>query len=367
MATPRLANLRLPGSDGGPLYVDVRTGARPGEGRPTVVICHGFKGFKDWGFFPRLAERLALAGCTAVTFNFSGSGVGPASDIVDEPDRWFRQTLGNDLADLETVITHVASAAPPWIGLVGHSRGGGTAIIQAARDPRVRALVTWAAVAGFVRYTPAELERWRHDGRMEVVNSRTGQVLPIGTALLDDLDACGSGSLDVLAAAARVRVPWRRKRHPRHGGRDRGLCRVGSARRRVPLRPDEPPDGRGGGTHVRGPPPLGREYVRVESGDQGDREVPERNARLRERRFVGPGTTAARARWPGPHRSTRGRRGSESGSAKPVEFAQPVGAAPCQQGLAPPLEPEAGRGKRGNGQQTDTEDANETSWAMGMR
>ncbi|MEK7667626.1 MAG: alpha/beta fold hydrolase [Gemmatimonadota bacterium] len=208
MATPRLANLRLPGSDGGPLYVDVRTGARPGEGRPTVVICHGFKGFKDWGFFPRLAERLALAGCTAVTFNFSGSGVGPASDIVDEPDRWFRQTLGNDLADLETVITHVASAAPPWIGLVGHSRGGGTAIIQAARDPRVRALVTWAAVAGFVRYTPAELERWRHDGRMEVVNSRTGQVLPIGTALLDDLDACGSGSLDVLAAAARVRVPW---------------------------------------------------------------------------------------------------------------------------------------------------------------
>lgn len=208
MATPRLADLRLPGADGGPLYVDVRTGARPGEVRRTVVICHGFKGFKDWGFFPQLAERLALAGFTAVTFNFSGSGVGPASDIVDEPDRWFRQTLGDDLADLETVITHVASAAPPWIGLVGHSRGGGTAVIQAARDSRVGALVTWAAVAGFIRYAPAELERWRREGRMEVVNARTGQVLPIGTALLDDLEAHGAGSLDVIAAAARVRVPW---------------------------------------------------------------------------------------------------------------------------------------------------------------
>jgi len=208
VATPRLASLRLVGSDGGPLYVDVRTGARPGEVRPTVVIGHGFKGFKDWGFFPWLAERLALAGFTAITFNFSGSGVGPASEVVDEPDRWFRQTLSNDLCDFDTVIGHAAEAAPPWIGLVGHSRGGGTAVIQAARDARVRALVTWAAVAGFSRHTAAELERWRLEGRIEVVNARTGQVLPIGTASLDDLEANGRGSLDVLAAASRVRVPW---------------------------------------------------------------------------------------------------------------------------------------------------------------
>lgn len=208
VATPRLASLRLVGADGGPLYVDVRTGARPGEVRPTVVIGHGFKGFKNWGFFPCLAERLALAGFTAVTFNFSGSGVGPDSEVVDEPDRWFRQTLSNDLADLDTVIGHVAEAAPPWIGLVGHSRGGGTMAIQAAREPRVRALVTWAAVAGFSRYSTAELARWRREGRIEVVNARTGQVLPMGTVSLDDLEENGRGPLDVLAAAARIRVPW---------------------------------------------------------------------------------------------------------------------------------------------------------------
>jgi len=23
---------------------------------PAVLLCHGFKGFKDWGFFPLLAE-----------------------------------------------------------------------------------------------------------------------------------------------------------------------------------------------------------------------------------------------------------------------------------------------------------------------
>jgi alpha-beta hydrolase superfamily lysophospholipase len=208
MATPRLASIELPGADGGPLYVDVRSGARPGEVRATAVICHGFKGFKDWGFFPSLADRLAVAGFTAVTFNFSGSGVGPASEVVDQPGRWFAQRVSDDLADLDTVVGHVAAGGAPWIGLVGHSRGGALAVLGAARDARVKALVTWAAVAGFLRYSPEELARWRRDGQIEVVNTRTGQVLPIGLRSLDDLEANAAGSLDVLAAAGRVRVPW---------------------------------------------------------------------------------------------------------------------------------------------------------------
>ena len=30
----------------------------PDEARALVVIVHGFKGFKDWGFFPWLADHL---------------------------------------------------------------------------------------------------------------------------------------------------------------------------------------------------------------------------------------------------------------------------------------------------------------------
>ena len=43
----------------------------PGE-RPTVVICHGFKGFMEWGFFPALATLLAERGFVAVRVNLSG-------------------------------------------------------------------------------------------------------------------------------------------------------------------------------------------------------------------------------------------------------------------------------------------------------
>ncbi len=208
MATPRLASVALRGADGGPLYVDVRSGARPGESRPAVVICHGFKGFKDWGFFPVLGDRLAVAGFTAVSFNFSGSGVGPRSDTVDEPARWTAQQASNDLADLATVVDHVVAEGAPWVALVGHSRGGAMAVLHAAKDPRVRAVVTWAAVSRLLWHSAAERERWRREGHIDVTNTRTGQVLPIALAALDDLEANAAGSLNVLAAAGRVRQPW---------------------------------------------------------------------------------------------------------------------------------------------------------------
>lgn len=207
MATPRLASVRLVGSDGGPLRLDVRSGAGPGEARPAVVICHGFKGFKDWGFFPRTSERLALAGFTAISFNTSGCGVGEDGETFDELDRWGHQTITGDLADLSTVVDYAVAQGAPWVGLLGHSRGGGLAILHAAGDARVKALVTWAAISTFERWSEDDLSRWRRDGKLDVLNTRTGQVLPMFLDGLDDL-AANRERFDVLAAAARVAVPW---------------------------------------------------------------------------------------------------------------------------------------------------------------
>lgn len=206
MATPRLASLQLIAADDGPLRVDVRTGERPGEVRPVVAICHGFKGFKDWGMFPKLAERLAVAGFTAVSFNFSGSGVAEG-DQFTELDRWEHQRPSADLADIGIVFDHFASAGAKWFGLVGHSRGGALAVLHAASDPRVRSLVTWAGIDDFLRWPEEDIARWRREGKIDVTNTRTGQVLTIGRDALDDFDA-NAQRLDVISAAGRVRVPW---------------------------------------------------------------------------------------------------------------------------------------------------------------
>ena len=209
MATPSHSRHQLAGTLGD-ILVDVRAAARA-HPRPAVVVVHGFKGFKDWGMFPVFADRLARAGFTAVSFNMSGSGVDDAGEFT-RPDRFRRNTYSAELADLETVIGALAggalgTVAPTSIGLVGHSRGGGVAVLQTARDPRIRGLTTWAAIAAAQRWSPADRAAWRERGHADIVNTRTGQVLALGSEILDDIDLAGP-ALDIEAAAGRVSVPW---------------------------------------------------------------------------------------------------------------------------------------------------------------
>jgi dienelactone hydrolase len=209
MATPTLTTHELPGVLG-PIHIDVRAGGREMP-RPAVVIVHGFKGFKDWGMFPPLADRLARAGFVAVSVNLSGAGVDTAGNFVF-PERFGHDTISAALEDVERVLHALVAgtlevAPPSSIGVLGHSRGGGVAILTAARDARVAALVTWAAIADVNRWRPEVVAEWRRTGRYDVVNARTGEVLPLYTDVLDDNEQ-NAGRLDILAAAGRITAPW---------------------------------------------------------------------------------------------------------------------------------------------------------------
>lgn len=184
--------------------------------RPTVVICHGFKGFMEWGFFPHLATLLAERGFAAIRFNFSGAGMLPGDETVTAPEAFRADTYSRELAEVEAILGATGDRIAAGridggrLGLFGHSRGGGVAVLAAAREPwrqRLRALVTWASIAEADRFTPEQRAAWRRDGELPVINARTGQRLAMGTALLDDLES-NAGSLDIPAAAARGRAPW---------------------------------------------------------------------------------------------------------------------------------------------------------------
>jgi dienelactone hydrolase len=210
MATPTLSRHVLPGTLG-EILVDVRAGGRS-SARPAVIVLHGFKGFKDWGMFPPFSERLARAGVTAVTPNLSGSGVDDSGQFTFR-DQFARNTFSAELEDLARVVDALAGgdlgvAPPSRIGLVGHSRGGGIAVLQTARDPRVRALATWAAISSVERWSPAEQAEWRQRGSKDIVNARTGEKLPLYPDILDDIARNAGGTLDILGAARRVAVPW---------------------------------------------------------------------------------------------------------------------------------------------------------------
>jgi dienelactone hydrolase len=186
------------------------------EDKPVVIFCHGFKGFKDWGPFPEWGRHLARAGFVSVHMNFSYNGVHrDAPTEFTEPDKFADNTFTRELDDLQAVLDAVeeerlphAPADPSRIGLMGHSRGGGTVVLQTARDDRVDALVTWSSVATFVdRFSDEQIEDWETRGYTEIRNSRTGQILRLNKVLYDDTMA-HRDALDVPGAAARIEVPW---------------------------------------------------------------------------------------------------------------------------------------------------------------
>ena len=194
----------------------LRGDLRSGEGTdplPVVVVCHGFKGFKNWGFFPYLGEQLAAAGMLAVGFNFTGSGIGADLETFTALDRFAADTTTQQLDDLGTVLHALEQgeigggrADLRRIAVLGHSRGGAIAILGARADRRLRAVVTWAGVSTLLRWPEAEARAWRARGYTEVLNTRTGQTLRMNATYLDDLAANGE-RYDVTRAVSELEVP----------------------------------------------------------------------------------------------------------------------------------------------------------------
>ena len=190
---------------------DVRIPEGPPPGSAVVVI-HGFKGFKDWAFFPHLCRSLAASGHAVISFNFSGSGIGSHPERFTELEAFAANTLSREVEEVGWVVEWVMTGdllprKPTSLGLLGHSRGGGDAIVHAAGDPRVRALITWSAVSTFARWSSETQAEWREAGRIHVSNSRTGQQMPLDIGLLQDLES-NRTHLDVESAASRVAAPW---------------------------------------------------------------------------------------------------------------------------------------------------------------
>jgi pimeloyl-ACP methyl ester carboxylesterase len=180
--------------------------------RSVVVLCHGFKGFKAWGFFPPLARSLARRGHAVVSFDFSRSGVGADGVDGSAPDLFREGTHSRNVDEIRMVIDAVTGGAlfpkrPERIGLFGHSRGGGEAILAAQEDGRVDALVTWSAIAAVERWSDEEVGAWERGETVYVQNTRTGQRMPMGPGFWRDI-AAHRERLDIIRAAGRLRIPW---------------------------------------------------------------------------------------------------------------------------------------------------------------
>jgi pimeloyl-ACP methyl ester carboxylesterase len=202
-------NFTLTGSSGktisGDLTYDDKTTIKG-----TVIFVHGFKGFKDWGAHNVVASYFASKGFRYVKFNLSHSGVTLEipSDITDL-EAFSTNTVSKELFDVKVIIDYVATTFPADpISLIGHSRGGGLAIIKAAADNRISSLITWSAIADFSSLWKKEQEaEWLKTGKIYVENARTKEKMPLKKVILEDLNE-HLEEYDILEAAKRMEIPW---------------------------------------------------------------------------------------------------------------------------------------------------------------
>jgi len=206
----------LASHEGLPIHGDIDA---PPDPSALVVIVHGFKGFKDWGFFPWLAEQLCHDGCAVVRFNMSRSGIGEHPETFDRLDLFAGDTYSTQLHDLHIVVAHAQrelGSLPTF--LLGHSRGGGVTLLGAREVRELAGVITWSAISRVDRWDDATRERWRRDGALYIENTRTKQMMPLSTAMLDDVEA-NRERLDIGAAVEALDVPLLVV----HGGRDESV------------------------------------------------------------------------------------------------------------------------------------------------
>jgi dipeptidyl aminopeptidase/acylaminoacyl peptidase len=121
-------------------------GARPGERRAGIVLCHGYTGVKDL-YLPDNARVLNEAGYVVLTFDYKGWGdsAGPRSRLAPY----------SRVADVQAALTYLGTLPgvdPERLGIYGTSYGGATVVWVGAIDPRAQCVVSVVGIGNGARW-----------------------------------------------------------------------------------------------------------------------------------------------------------------------------------------------------------------------
>jgi len=181
----------------------------------SAIIVHGFMGYKDYGFFPTIADRLARAGVIAHRFNLSHSGITENFERFERPDLFARNTWNRQVEDIGCVYSAVEGGELVGAGLpmflVGHSRGAVASLLYtgqcAVRGEAGPVGVVTIASPDRCNSLNAEQESLlRQEGYLEIASARTGQTLRIDESFWEE-QRDDPESHDVLGLVAKIQCP----------------------------------------------------------------------------------------------------------------------------------------------------------------
>lgn len=184
--------------------------------RGTVLVAHGYKGFKNYGMFPRIGELLS-EDYDVIVFNFSHNGIGEEMAEFTELEKFARNTCSLEQHDLLALVEAVAGGRLPTgdgnqpetgrLFLLGHSKGGGGVLLFGLDHPElVDGIISWNGIASFDLYSEEEKRMMREEGRAYTVNARTKQQMPLDRVVLEDLEA-NAERFDLVGRIRSLRIP----------------------------------------------------------------------------------------------------------------------------------------------------------------
>ncbi len=179
----------------------------------TVVFVHGFKGFKDWGFGPALGSYFAKKGLFVITFNFSHNGIGENNVEFAELEKFANNTFTREVKELNEILNSIRNGffegtdPKSKVGVIGHSRGGAIALLCTSKRDDVDAVITWSAISKIDRYSERQKYEWRKTGYLEVLNTRTNQLMRMNVSLLKDIEQNSNGSLNLENSVRNLNKP----------------------------------------------------------------------------------------------------------------------------------------------------------------
>jgi pimeloyl-ACP methyl ester carboxylesterase len=155
-----------------------------------VILGHGVTGNKDRPHLVAIAEGLAALGWPCLRISFMGNG--------ESEGKFEDSCITKEIGDLQAVLDMVPDTAQ--VIYIGHSMGAAVGVLTAARDLRIRALVSLAGMthaAAFVQrefseITPGEGVMWEDEN------------CPLSAVFVDDLRLIDN----TLSAVEAVTQPW---------------------------------------------------------------------------------------------------------------------------------------------------------------
>ena len=183
--------------------------------KPIIIFSHGFKGFKDWGPFNKMAENFAEKNFFFIKFNFSynGTSIENPNDFVDL-DAFGNNNFSIELDDLNLVINWINDNSKfsneidtNNINLLGHSRGGAISILKSNEDSRINKVISWASPSNLInRMDESKLDTWKKSGVAYIFNSRTNQNMPLFYQFYEDC-ITNKKRIDIENACRNLTIP----------------------------------------------------------------------------------------------------------------------------------------------------------------